>query len=63
MNELERWIDIKFAEIALKLPTLVHTEPASFSCGHNMGYKQCLLDLEHVLEELHLLNKEGNDEN
>ena len=63
MKELEQWMNKKFAEIALKLPTLVHTEPASFSCGHNMGYKQCLLDLDNLLQDLQLTNKEGNDEN
>jgi hypothetical protein len=45
------WIEAKLAEIALKLPTLVHTEPASFSCGFNVGYKQALLDLEHIIED------------
>ena len=46
---LQEWIDDKIAEIANKLPTLVHTEPASFSCGYNMGYKQAMLDLERFL--------------
>ena len=48
---LQEWIDDKFAEIAKKLPTLVHSEPASFACGHNMGYKQALLDLDRFLED------------
>ena len=48
---LQEWIDNKFALIAEQLPTLVHTEPASFSCGFNMGYKQALLDLDRLIEE------------
>ena len=48
---LQDWIDEKIAEIAKKLPTLVHTEPASFSCGFNTGYKQALLELDRFLQE------------
>jgi hypothetical protein len=48
---LQDWIDQKIAEIAKKLPTLVHTEPASFSCGYNMGYKQAMLDLDNFLQD------------
>lgn len=47
---IEEWINTKIAEIATKLPTLVHTEPASFSCGYNMGYKSAMLDLDRFLE-------------
>jgi len=47
---LRNWIDEKLLEIASKLPTLVHTDPASFACGHNMGYKQALLDLDNLIE-------------
>jgi hypothetical protein len=53
---LQDWIDTKIAEIAKKLPTLVHTEPASFSCGFNTGYKQAMLDLDRFLEDKLLLN-------
>ncbi len=48
---LHEWIDNKIADIATKLPTLVHTEPASFSCGFNTGYKQAMLDLDKFLED------------
>lgn len=48
---IQEWINSKFAEIAEKLPTLVHTDPASFACGLNTGYKQALLDLDIFLEE------------
>jgi hypothetical protein len=51
MELLNQWIDKKFTEVAAKLPTLVHSEPASFSCGFNTGYKQCLLDLLHIIKE------------
>lgn len=46
--ELQQWIDKKLECIAQKLPNKAHTEPASFSCGYNVGYKQCLLDLERA---------------
>jgi hypothetical protein len=48
---LQDWIDEKIADIAKKLPTLVHTDAASFSCGFNTGYKQALLDLDRFLED------------
>lgn len=48
---LQHWIDKGFEKIAAKLPTLVHTEPASFACGYNTGYKQALLDLDRFLKE------------
>jgi hypothetical protein len=50
MKELRQWIDGKFAEIAKKLPALVEQDCGSFSCGHAMGYKQALLDLDMFLE-------------
>lgn len=49
MGKLNDWINDKFADIAQRLPTLVHTEPASFSCGYNTGYKQALLDLDNII--------------
>ena len=48
--DTKEWLNKKISEIAKKLPTLVHTEPASFSCGYNVGYKQAMLDLERFLE-------------
>jgi hypothetical protein len=48
---VQDWIVEKLGEISTKLPTLVHAEPASFSCGYNTGYKHALLDLERTLEE------------
>lgn len=48
---LQDWLNDNLSEIARKLPTLVHTEPASFSCGFNTGYKQAMLDLDRLLEE------------
>lgn len=52
MGVLNAYINSKFKEIALKLPNLVHSEPASFSCGFNTGYKQAMLDLHRFLEEI-----------
>ena len=51
INDVQGWIDDRLAKVAEKLPTIVHTEPASFSCGYNTGYKQCLLDLDRFIEE------------
>lgn len=48
---IQEWMNIKYEEIAQKLPTLVHTDAASFSCGYNTGYKQAMLDLDRFLEE------------
>ena len=53
---LQDWIDTKIADIANKLPTLVHADAASFSCGFNTGYKQAMLDLDRFLEDKLLLN-------
>lgn len=50
MELLDQWIRVKLSEIETKLPTLVHSDPASFSCGYNTGYKQCLLDLERLID-------------
>lgn len=50
MKHLRQWIDDGFAKIASKLPKLVESDPGSFSCGHAMGYKQALLDLDMYLE-------------
>lgn len=46
---LELWLNDKLAEIATKLPTLVHGDPASFNCGYNAGYKQAMIDLGRKL--------------
>jgi hypothetical protein len=48
---LQEWIDNGFVKVAEKLPNLVHTEPASFACGFNTGYKQALLELDRFLTE------------
>lgn len=48
---IQEWIDHKLALIANKLPDLIDENPASFKCGHAMGYKQALLDLDKFLEK------------
>lgn len=50
LQELERFVDLKIAEISKKMPDAVHENPASFACGYNMGYKSALLDIERLLE-------------
>ena len=54
---IQDWINDKYKEIAGKLPMLVHTEPASFSCGFNVGYKQALRDLDNQIEDGAVLRK------
>ena len=55
---VNNWIDRKLGDIAKKLPSLVHTEPASFACGYNAGYKGALLDLHRYLDDLGLLEEQ-----
>ena len=50
MAKLDAWISEKLQEIAHKLPNLVHSDPASFACGFNSGYKQAMLDLNRFIE-------------
>jgi hypothetical protein len=50
-KSIEYWVNKKLAEIAQKLPTLVHDDPASFACGWNAGYKAAVLSLERYLED------------
>lgn len=44
------WMSEKFNWIAERLPLLVETDPASFKCGYSVGYKQCLLDIDKLIE-------------
>lgn len=48
---IQDWISEQYKEIAKKLPNLVHTEPASFACGFNTGYKEALRELENKIED------------
>ncbi len=52
MALLNQWIDGKIADIANKLPTLVHQDAASFACGYHTGYRTALFDLERKLDSL-----------
>lgn len=49
--QIENFITAKLAEIATKLPTLTHEDPASFACGYNAGYKQALLDIDNLIQD------------
>jgi len=49
--QIDEWIYDKLAEIEERLPELTHADPASFSCGHNAGYKKCVLDIVKLLNE------------
>ena len=48
MIKLQQWIDEKLALIANSLPETVK-QPESFKCGHDVGYKQAMLDLERFM--------------
>ena len=50
MANLDTWISDKLQGIAHKLPSLVHSDPASFACGFNSGYKQAMLDLSRFVD-------------
>ena len=49
ISNIHEWIDLKFEEIAEKLPHLAHEDAASFACGYNMGYKRAVLDLDDFI--------------
>lgn len=51
MEHLQSWIDKKIGEIGRLLPELVYTNPSSFKCGLNMGYKQALLDIDRIIHD------------
>ena len=48
---LQDWIDERYKEIAKKLPLLMNTQPDSFVCGHAMGFKACLLEIDRFIED------------
>lgn len=50
METMNQWIDNKLSDLATRLPSLVHSEPASFACGYNAGYKNALLDLKGQID-------------
>jgi len=47
-SELQKHIDAMLITVADVIPELVGSDPASFKCGHAMGYKQALLDIDRV---------------
>ena len=46
---IELWIDEKLTEIGDKIKEITHDNPASFSCGYNVGYRQAILDLQNFI--------------
>jgi hypothetical protein len=48
---IQNFIDNKIKEISKKLPSLVDKSPGSFACGHEMGYKNALLDMERLMTD------------
>ncbi len=46
---IQDFIDAKLAIIANSLPQKIYENPKSFTCGHDMGYKQALLDIERFM--------------
>lgn len=51
MNTIKLHINDKLKEMAAKLQPAVQNDPADFYCGHTMGYKQALLDMQHFIED------------
>ena len=47
---IDKFILDGFIRISKLFPRLVNAAPGSFECGHMMGYKQALLDLDKLLE-------------
>jgi len=47
-KQLQAHLNAKLAEIAKKIPHYIN-ESRSFKCGHAMGYKQALLDIDRLL--------------
>jgi hypothetical protein len=47
--DIKEWIYNKFSEVSERMETLVHSEPASFACGYNVGYRQCLIEIEKMI--------------
>jgi len=52
--QVDDWVDRKLAEIAERLPEIIHSDPASFSCGFNAGYKQAVTDLAKILGDIEI---------
>lgn len=47
--KIQNFINSKITEIAKELPALVNADPASFSCGNVVGYKQACLDIDSLI--------------
>ncbi len=48
---IDEWLNEKLKEVAGRLPTLVHQDPASFACGYNSGYKSALIEMQDILNK------------
>lgn len=48
---IDEWLNEKLKEVAERLPTLVHQDPASFACGYNSGYKSALIEMQDILNK------------
>lgn len=51
ITTIKEWLKDRITEIATRLPTSVHKDPASFACGYNVGFKAALLQLDALIEE------------
>jgi hypothetical protein len=51
MRIIRCWLDKKLSEIAKRFPNEIEENASSFQCGHTMGYKECLLDLDKFMDE------------
>ena len=50
-DKIDWFIEEKMREISERSQTMTHTEPASFTCGYNAGYKKCIQDLVRFLND------------
>lgn len=48
---IQEWLFIKLKDISETLSGLVRSDPQSFNCGFNTGYKQALIDLDNIIFE------------
>ena len=55
--DIRGWVDKKLKGIAEKPEILSHSDPASFNCGFNSGYKQAVFEVNRLLE------RQNKDEN
>ncbi len=49
MQSIFDWLNEEIEKVEKKIPDLLGSHPDSFKCGYEIGYRDCLLNLEHFL--------------